>query len=114
VQSALRSAGVQPDDTAWSLETLARAQGTTPATLFAAFPQPPQADAGTIARPADPLEIEARLTGTEAGGKTLAQLAEADGLDPGSCLERLAAAGIEARQDGLLKAVAERYGTRPI
>jgi hypothetical protein len=114
VRTALRGAGVQADDPAASLETLARAQGTTPAGLFAVFPKPRQADAQTAPRPADPVEIEARLTGTGVGGKTLAQLAEANGLDPDGARERLAAAGIAARLDETLKAIAERYGTRPV
>lgn len=114
MRSALAEAGARVDDPAVSLEALARAQGTTPAALFALLPQPRPSDSPPADAPADPMEIEARLAGTGIGGKTLAQVAEANGLHPSRGLERLAAVGISARADETLKTIAEHSGSRPI
>lgn len=114
--TALREAGIRIEDTqahgqtSMSLETIARANATTPAALFAMIPEPPRIPIGSE----DPTAIEERLTGTGFGGKTLAAFAETNGLNAQTCQARLLASGIEAEPDETLKAIAERYSTRPI
>jgi hypothetical protein len=114
VLTALRAAGVTVENPNTNLETLARANRTTPAALFALIPQTPAAPATAAAKDADLLAIEDRLTGTGVGGKTLATFAEQENLAAKSALERLTEIGIDARGEETLKQIAERHATRPI
>ena len=113
MRAALADAGIRVDDPNTSLERLARANDTTPAALFALIPEPAPGSAAAQ-QPLDPALIEDRLVGTSVGGKTLADLAEANGLDLETARARLAASGLEADPDETLKSIAERYSTRPI
>lgn len=110
VSAALRSAGLRIDEPGATLATIATANAMTPAAVYALIPR--TAPAASTA--ADPLEIEARLTGTGIGAKTLADFAAQSGLVLATARERLAALGIEARAEDSLKEIAERQATRPI
>lgn len=126
----LEASGIQIPDSGASLADLARANGTTPATLFALASRPsrqiPSGGAPTqpgtrdttspelAAAETDALEIEARLTGTGVGAKTLASFADQNQIPVATAQERLAALGIEADPGDTLKALAARHATRPI
>ncbi|WP_373510721.1 DUF4405 domain-containing protein [Thiocapsa sp.] len=113
MRKALTEAGVRIDDPNSNLERLARAHNSTPAALFALIPKPATGSA-QAGEPLDPAVIEDRLTGTGLGGKTLGGFAETNGLDAETVRTRLAASGLEAELTETLKAIAERYSTRPI
>ena len=117
MRELLTEAGISVDDPNTNLERIARANHTTPAALFALIPRGPQGlTPGSAAAqpPLDPALIEDRLVGTGVGGKTLADFAEANGLDLETTAARLADSGVEADPDETLKSIAERYSTRPI
>ncbi len=113
MHGALADAGIRSDDPNANLERLARTHDTTPAALFASFSKPTPASAAAQ-QPLDPALIEDRLVATGVGGKTLADFAEANGLDLENTHARLAASGLEAEPEETLKSIAERYSTRPI
>ncbi|QGU32197.1 hypothetical protein [Thermochromatium tepidum] len=108
---ALNAAGISITKSDTNLEILARTHDTTPAALFALIPQK---TAPAPSANSNPLEIEARLSGTGFGGKTLAAFAIEQGLAPDSAVARLAAIGIMAHGGDTLKQIAERHATRPI
>jgi hypothetical protein len=113
--AALQSSGIRVPDPGATLSAIATANATTPAALYALIPKPTAAQAsGGHASTADPAEIEARLTGTGVGAKTLAAFADQNGLPVAVARRRLAAAGIEASPEDSLKDIAERYATRPV
>ncbi|MFP4279284.1 MAG: hypothetical protein ACLFQI_04710 [Halochromatium sp.] len=113
MREVLTAAGISVDDPNTNLERIARANDSTPAALFALIPKPKPGTAAAQ-QPLDPALIEDRLVGTGVGGKTLADFVEANGLDLETTAARLAASGIEADPGETLKAIAERYSTRPI
>lgn len=113
--AALQSAGIHVPDPGATLAAIATANATTPAALYALIPRPAQTQPpGGQASAADPAEIEARLTGTGVGAKTLANFAGQNGLPLADAKQRLAATGIEAEPDDTLKTIAERHATRPV
>ncbi len=115
--AALEHAGIHIDDPKTNLKTLARVNDTSPAALFALIPrdsQEPTAGSAAAQQPLDPALIEDRFVGIGVGGKTLADFAEANGLDLKTANARLTASDVEADPDETLKAIAERYSTRPI
>ncbi len=112
--AALREQGVRFESERESLETIARANDTTPMKLYAviqqfrASPSPPSATGMT------PDAIEARYAGTGLGRKTLGAVLEEIELDEATALERLEKAGIAASADETMREIAERKGVRPI
>ena len=113
MREVLTEAGISVDDPNTSLERLARANDTIPAALFALIPKPTPGSTAAQ-QPLDPALIEDRLVGSGVGGKTLADFAEANGLDLETADARLSASGIEADPSETLKSIAERHATRPI
>lgn len=107
---ALQRAGIADASAGSTLEGLARAHARTPAAIYALIPKPEQLPL----RDETPLDIEARLTGTGLGRKTIADLAEDEGLSLETGLERLKAVGVIAQPEDSFKTVAKHSGTRPI
>ncbi len=105
--AAWRAAGIEIEDSNTNLESIARSQGTTPATLFALIPS---------SRPSlpEPSALEARFAGSGLGAQTLRAFAEQQGLEPEEARARLAASEIEANLDETLKSIAERAAIRPL
>lgn len=156
---ALRAANIRVEDERASLLVVARANGTTPAALYALLPKPPlgqteraEAAAASTAVPAsvpapispptvpakskpqtrapeqtrpaamsevvpalpDPIEIEARLTGSGLGQKTLAGFAQAEGIAVEVAIDRLRSIGLEASAEDRFKPLADKIGSKPI
>jgi hypothetical protein len=129
----LESSGIRVPDSGSSLADIARPNGTTPASLFALAstssrqrasaaaptqPAPRDITSPELSAPGtaetDTLDIEARLTGTGVGAKTLANFADQNQITVAMAQERLAALGIKADPGDTLKALAARHATRPI
>jgi hypothetical protein len=110
----LRLEGIVFDSPRDSLETIARANDMTPMQVYAVVrrhhrpERPPGPGELTVER------IEARYAGSGIGRKRLAELASAAGVEPDVARERLARAGIEARDGQSTREIADAHGIRPI
>lgn len=111
--AALDAQGIRFDGERDSLETIARANGTTPMSIYAIVRQfeksPPVPLSGMT-----PDDVEARYSGTGIGRKSLGALIAESGLDEPTALARLAEAGITVQTGESLRDIAGRQGLTPI
>jgi len=111
---ALQDAGYRVDNPGQRVQDIARANGVTPALLWAAITErvqpatPEPATAGITAE-----EVELRYAGTGLGQKTVAEIAETTGIPLETVLARLGAAGIDAVPGDKMKAVAKAHDDMP-
>ncbi len=112
--AALDAQGIRFESERDSLETIARANGTTPMSVYAIIRQfeksPPPAPVSGLT----PDAVEARYSGTGIGRKRLGDLIGESGLDEPVALKRLAEAGITAQPGESLREIAGRLGLTPI
>lgn len=108
-----RAANIRVDDERSTLLRIAKANGTTPAALYALIPKR-RVVKNIPSAFLDPHEIEQQLMGTGIGGKTLEDLAADQNVETAVAIGRLQTLGIQAAPEDKLKSIAEGAGTRPI
>ena len=110
----LAARGIRLNGKQDTLEQIARGNGTTPMAIwqhsrhFETEP-PVQSEA-----PMTALDVEAKYAGSGIGRKTVAEVAQSVGIDPGLAHQRLRTAGLQAGEDEQLKTLAEQLGLEPM
>ncbi len=110
----LSAGGIQIGSPLDTLETIAKANGITPAQLYGLIRSLEPQKALDLERSYTLEEVEEHFAGSGLGQKTLSQVCAENGLDLGTARAVLGAKGVVPGEEEKLKAAAERYGARPI
>lgn len=113
--AALRGAGIQFNGSSDRLEDVARRNQITPMEVYELLLPHKKVMVPRLKKePLTAAEIEAKYSGTGLGRKTVAEVSKEIGTPLQSSLSMLKAAGIEAKAEEKMRAVAERSQRTPV
>lgn len=110
----LAARGIRLNGKQDTLEQIARGNGTTPMAIWQHIRHFEKEPSVQSEAPMTALDVEARYAGSGIGRKTVAEVAQSVGIDPGLAHQRLRAAGLQAGEDEQLKTLAEQQGLEPM
>jgi hypothetical protein len=112
--SELKDKGILFDTDEETLEEIAVRNGMTPMDIYVVIKKFEENMAPAAGVAFTPDMVDEQFTGTGLGRKQLPWLLEDLEIDPGLAEEKLAAQGIEIKEDETMKAAGTRYGIDPI
>ena len=110
----LEAEGITHEGKKDTLASIAQRNDTTPMAIYQVVKQYKLAEPALENTAMSAEDIEARLSGTGLGRKSVSLFCEENGIDLQFALDKLARAGIEAGPDSVLKKIGDQYEMTPI